>query len=68
MESNCHRKHFKCNNKRCAKASLVCDGKNDCGDNSDETVGCTGKLVLIIKRQVEFRGLKLLNCKTKMAI
>ena len=54
MESNCHRKHFTCTNKRCANASLVCDGTDDCGDNSDETIGCTGMLILIIKNQVEF--------------
>ncbi|KAK2848190.1 hypothetical protein Q7C36_009872 [Tachysurus vachellii] len=27
---------FLCNNKRCVSNALVCDGWNDCGDNSDE--------------------------------
>ena len=35
--------HFKCNNHRCVQNLLVCDGKNDCGDYSDEDKGCRGK-------------------------
>ena len=34
---------FKCLNRRCVKASYVCDGTNDCGDWSDEnTAQCAG--------------------------
>ena len=34
---------FRCNNKRCIQVSRVCDGTNDCQDNSDEEEGCHGK-------------------------
>ena len=34
---------FRCNNKRCVQVSRVCDGTNDCQDNSDEEEGCHGK-------------------------
>ena len=30
---------FKCANNACVSSSLLCDGVNDCGDNSDETCG-----------------------------
>ena len=30
---------FKCANNACVSSSLLCDGDNDCGDNSDETCG-----------------------------
>ena len=33
---------FRCRNKRCVLKSKVCDGINDCVDNSDETDGCKG--------------------------
>ncbi|XP_072044386.1 fibropellin-3-like [Amphiura filiformis] len=34
--SPCGRNSFLCNNARCVKASKVCDGRNHCGDGSDE--------------------------------
>ena len=35
--------HFKCTNQKCVDNSYVCDGRNDCGDYSDEDKGCQGK-------------------------
>ncbi|KAK4295722.1 hypothetical protein Pmani_031733 [Petrolisthes manimaculis] len=33
---------FKCNNNNCVSTSQKCDGRNDCGDNSDENLSsCT---------------------------
>ncbi|XP_072043139.1 uncharacterized protein [Amphiura filiformis] len=34
--SPCGRNSYFCNNGRCVKASNVCDGRNHCGDGSDE--------------------------------
>ena len=39
--------YFQCSSKKCVNAHWVCDGDNDCGDNSDET-GCKGKFHLSI--------------------
>ena len=36
----CPEETFTCNNKKCISESLKCDGKNDCGDNTDEVEGC----------------------------
>lgn len=32
---------FVCNNGRCINKKLVCDGYDHCGDNYDETHGCS---------------------------
>ena len=35
--------NFLCTNGKCLPNEMKCDGKNDCGDNSDEDLGCFGK-------------------------
>ena len=42
LPSNCDSSHFECKNSRCIHGYLLCDGANNCGDNSDETYGCNG--------------------------
>ena len=42
----CSRDDFLCANDKCANASTVCDGKDDCGDNSDEGTVCSGTLII----------------------
>ena len=38
----CPTNHFLCKNSKCLAPLYKCDGKNDCGDNSDENEGCAG--------------------------
>ena len=33
---------FKCTNEKYIPVNYTCNGIDDCGDNSDETKGCTG--------------------------
>lgn len=38
----CATSQFLCANDRCLDASYMCNGVDNCGDNSDETTICTG--------------------------
>lgn len=39
----CRADEFICNNTLCKLQTWVCDGKDDCGDNSDEDAGMCGR-------------------------
>ena len=45
----CPEGHFLCQNQKCLRAEVMCDGRNDCGDNSDEENGCFGIKYLLNK-------------------
>ena len=38
----CPKTQFTCDDLQCIPGSLVCDGKGDCEDGSDEQKGCSG--------------------------
>ena len=57
LASNCPSSFFLCSNKKCQSPSTMCDGVDDCGDNSDETIGCNGMLIsLIVAKSFTFRN------------
>ncbi|XP_028967208.1 uncharacterized protein LOC100902960 [Galendromus occidentalis] len=39
--SGCKLSEFQCENGRCVALNKYCDGTDDCGDTSDEAMGCT---------------------------
>lgn len=40
---DCSSNHFECSNGKCLNQTSVCNGKDDCGDRSDEVV-CQSQL------------------------
>lgn len=34
--TQCHSSEFLCKNQKCVLVGFICNGYNDCGDNSDE--------------------------------
>ena len=42
--NSCPQNQFTCSNKRCIAANKICDGNDDCGDDSDEVLHCGGKV------------------------
>ena len=43
LPSLCPLNHFQCSNGKCLKPHFMCNGNDDCGDESDEKLGCQGK-------------------------
>lgn len=39
--ADCPITQFRCSTGRCVNLNAFCDGRNDCGDNSDEPPSCT---------------------------
>ena len=42
VADTCDSDEFTCSNLECRPESVVCDGNDDCGDNSDEEQDCSG--------------------------
>ena len=45
----CRENQFTCGNKKCAAISSICNGVDECGDNSDEILPCSGTNSKILK-------------------
>ena len=43
--AKCSKNTFSCDNGKCISMALICDGKNDCIDTTDETIGCTSSRI-----------------------
>ena len=40
IEGNCLNNQYTCSNKNCIPSVKICNGFDDCGDNSDEIEAC----------------------------
>ena len=43
-DKECSLGGFPCSNGACIPGSFMCNGIDDCGDNSDETTVCSGNI------------------------
>ena len=43
---------YPCANGKCIPESFMCNGKNDCGDNSDEEQGCVRTKIIILLKKI----------------
>ena len=51
--STCPESHFLCSNMKCINGAMMCDGKDDCGDQSDEIIGCKGTKTSFISKMTK---------------
>ena len=43
LDKKCPKNYFICGNGRCLTPTEICDGRDNCGDNTDEGTICSGK-------------------------
>ena len=44
LDHICPKNYFLCANGECLDQRLICNGNDDCGDNSDESTVCSGNI------------------------
>ena len=44
LDKSCPKHYFICGNGKCLRPSEICNGRDNCGDNSDEGTICSGKI------------------------
>ena len=59
LPSNCPDTRFTCTNNNCVTGNSLCDGNDDCGDKSDETIGCKGRLNCITNSRLKGKYINL---------
>ena len=69
LPSNCPDTHFSCTNKKCVTGDSLCNGNNDCGDDSDETIGCNGRRIKqFIKNGMRYEIILIFFQKSRMVM